>query len=371
MSGIQRYSEGAPTLDETRQFQETADMSQLAGPLIPNMTLPDVKIDGGKTPSLAEIKEAYMAVNKGKFPIRPLPHDPYDKIWDTKQGLVQSRVVDASRPLPFTDEDLLYLQQKAAAEEYAAYQTWGANRYKIDDPATRDWYSKVCPSYFEQREQLIDDQIDTMANYAKIRLRGPRSEDDLKLEYLIETGRVDLPTGPVWDPFTSVMNEAGIKEGDSAETFKAKMESYNQRVYQKGIFSPLRAITPVDKVNSSTSKMAWAGNKYDKADVRGDRTKPFTGAGVGILPPQHANIGKNYSGPDLGMYNRAVTFADDRSEYSIGTTRGWENMREGVTYKISARNQAGPNVPEPVQQQSMLSRMWNAIPAGGMFGSAV
>lgn len=342
-----RYNEGAPTLEETRQFQETADAAIVSGPIIPNIVAP--RVEPNATPE--QIKAAFLTENTGKFPIRPLPHDPYDKIWDTKQGLMKSGDVSASRPLPFTEEDILYLQQKAAAEDYATYQTWGAERYDLGDPATRDWYSKVCPSYFEQREQLIDDQIDTMANYAKIRLRGARSEDELKLEYMIETGRVDLPKGPVWDPLQGLLNEAGVKDTDDKTTMDKKIAAYNEKVYIKGIFSPIQAITPMPRENSPQNQMPWAGSEYNLADIRGDPTKKFVSAGWGTLPPDIANIGELYSGPLLGQERRVEKALSKKTPYYSANQDSQRNLMglpgQKKTDKNQGANAVTVNVPKP------------------------
>lgn len=322
---------GAPTLEETRRFRETADMSQVSQPIIPDLRgVPAEILNRGDQ---AEIKAYFLKSNEGHFPIRPFPHDPYDKVWDTKMGLVTGpdSVVSAKRPLPFTDEDILYLEGKAAAEEYSAFQTWEADRYDLSNPATKDWYAKVNPGYFEQREQLIDDLIETQANYAKIRLRGPRSEEDLKLEYMIETGRVKLPEGPVWAPFATELRAAGVLETDTAAQMLDKVADRNLQVYNSGIFSPLQAITPIAERNSVNNQMAWSVNAYNKGDVRGDPQRPFTGSAYGTLPPDRSNVGELYSGPQLGLLRRKNLYDVPESQYSTAVKLGWGNshMRRG------------------------------------------
>lgn len=323
-------NDGAPTLQETRDFQAVGDSLQMSAPVINDITVPNVDLDNM---SPEDARQVLIGANQGKFPVRPLPHDPYDKVWSTKQGLVSSRQVNESRPLPYTEQDLAYLQGKQAAEEYAAFDTWSSQKFNLADPATRSWYQQVNPGYFETREQLIDDQINTMANYAKTRLRGPRTPEDIQLEWFIETGRLQLPRGPIWDPFASLLKEAGVDDQDGGKAILDKIANRNSVVYKAGLFSPIKAITPMANKNSPNNRMPWASNKYNSADIRGDPRMPYVSQGLGVLPPDESNIGLLYSGPDLGYARRemkSVNNADgyrDATKQSQATSIGLPNPR--------------------------------------------
>ena len=321
--GRQETIGGAPTKQRVNEFYDLMDAAQESGPVIP-----DLDLSSSLDPNVNQFQD-FVLKNQGKFPIRPLPKDPYDTLWKIKSDLKEGGYVSAARPLPVTEEDLRYLKGKAAAEDYTAFLTWEASKYDLSDPATKEWFHKVCPSYFEQREQLIDDMIDLQAKYAKIRLRGPRSEDDLKLEFLIEKGDIELPTAPVWDP-VKIYTDAGdkpMKLSDDKDTITKKVTDYNRKVYQAGLFSPLvpmsveREDKDVDKLDSN-HKRVMAPNPFNRADVRGDPERRFTGISGG-LPPPSSNYSIYVSDPTLGMRARETLFSKVNDAYHKNTVKGW------------------------------------------------
>lgn len=319
---------GAPTKQRVNEFYDLMDAAQESGPVIPDLDVSDPPPNGMKA------FDDFVLKNQGKFPIRPLPKDPYDTMWKIKSDLKEGGYVNPARPLPVTEEDLRYLKGKAAAEDYTAFLTWEASKYDLSDPATKEWFHKVCPSYFEQREQLIDDMIDLQAKYAKIRLRGPRSEDDLKLEFLIEKGDIELPTAPIWDPiqiYTNFKIENGkdVPLGPNASTqdIQKKVLDYNKRVYQAGLFSPLvpMSVGLSDKQEAksiSNHKRVMAPNPFNRADVAGDPERRFTGISGG-LPPPESDYSIYVKDNQLGLKNRNTLFSDPNTPYHRHTQHGW------------------------------------------------
>jgi len=332
---------GAPTKQRVNEFYDLMDAAQESGPVIPDLDLTD------PAPGINPYQD-FVLKNQGKFPIRPLPKDPYDTIWKIKEDLRSSNYASAARPLPVTEDDLRYLKGKAAAEDYTAFLTWEASKYDLSDPATKEWFHKVCPSYFEQREQLIDDMIDLQAKYAKIRLRGPRSEDDLKLEFLIEKGDVNLPVGPVWDPiniYTSNLTAGGALNTQSTQQDVInKAVEYNKSVYQAGLFSPLVPISVNENPGSNHQKI-MAPNPFNRSDVRGDPTARFTGISGG-LPPIQSNYAQ-YAGKNLGMDRRQRYFNDNRDDYGDSVRRGW-NVISGNYGALVGGNNAQPAANQPL-----------------------
>jgi len=138
--GKQETIGGAPTLKRVQEFQDLMDAAQESGPVIPDLDMSAPKVAG------ANPYFDFVLKNQAKFPIRPLPKDPYDTTWKIKTDLRQSGYVNAARPLPVTDKDLEYLKNKAASEDYTAFLTWEASKYDLSDPATLQWFHKVCPS---------------------------------------------------------------------------------------------------------------------------------------------------------------------------------------------------------------------------------
>lgn len=334
--GGQQTIGGAPTKKRVDEFYDLMDAAQESGPVIPDLDLT-------APPPNTNAFQDFVLKNQGKFPIRPLPKDPYDTVWKIKQDLKEGNYVSAARPLPVTEEDLRYLKGKAAAEDYTAFLTWEASKYDLSDPATKEWFHKVCPSYFEQREQLIDDMIDLQAKYAKIRLRGPRSEDDLKLEFLIEKGDIELPNGPIWDPITIYTKPnqglGGLNTQTPVNDIHTRVLDYNKRVYQAGLFSPLVPMAAQPAPGTNHQKV-MAPNPFNRADVRGDPTRRFTGISGG-LPPVASNYNQ-YTGHDLGLPARAATFQNPASAYHNEVLAGWANISGRGGARIGGNNM-GPN----------------------------
>lgn len=312
--GRQETIGGAPTLKRVEEFYDLMDAAQESGPIIPNLDVTPSNVKG-VTPFYN-----FVLKNQGKFPIRPLPKDPYDTTWKIKRDLRESGYVNPARPLPVTDKDLEYLKNKAAAEDYVSFLTWEASKYDLSDPATLQWFHRVCPSYFEQREQLIDDMIDLQAKYAKLRLRGPRNEDDLKLEFLIEKGDITLPETPIWEPLG--LYTQPLQPSSTQKDITDNVLAYNKKIYQAGLFSPLVPMSAKISPNSNHQQV-MAPNPFNRSDIRGDPTKRFTGISGG-LPPINSNY-TGYTTEGLGLPARQAAY-DQGGSYTQSVQRGWSNI---------------------------------------------
>ena len=314
---------------------------------IPYM-LNNVRYEVGDTPQ--KLRER----NSNKFPIRPLPKDPYDTDWNMKHELVNQYdgagqpLITPARPMPFTDHDLDYMKRKRADEEFASYQTWLSNRFDLNDPAEVQLFKKIAPSYFAQREALINEQIDLTAKYAKLKLFGPESEEDLQVEYMIETGRTQLPMGPIWEPWTWMTNQAGVtnalRDGANADSGKAimeKMVAYNKETYQAGLFSPLKAL-------NLQSPGPWGLNPLNRQDITGDPASRAIGP-FGADVPINSNWVANYGGAQLSGY-RVVTpaglnevskldNASNKNRYGSYYTAGGNDTRTYVSNREKLEQQ--------------------------------
>jgi hypothetical protein len=268
-----QFAGGAPSEREVATFGAQAEKAKQA----PYMILTPAFSDAANP---AQNRKETRAMNAGKFPVRPFPSDAYDTTWSLKDDLsrpvidengvmIAGPMATPARPLPFSAEDVAYLKRKRDDEEMVGYEAWKELKYNLNDPATRAWYEKVCPSYFQQRESLLEQQIDLASRYAKIRLRGPKTEDDFKLNYFIETGRISLPKGPLWDPFEWISAEAGVRPGDNPAQRDQKILEYNRQGYRKGLFNPTKVMTP--------EKGGLYANPYNIADVAGYPESNFTG----------------------------------------------------------------------------------------------
>lgn len=241
-----------------------------------------------------------LRLNSNLYPTRFVPSDDYDTEWMIRQQIAEdgSGMISQKRPMPWTEKEIDYLKRKRDAEEYAAYNTWLIQKFPLNDPANRDILKRTVPRYFEERKAVLSEQINLSAKYANLRLFGPENEDDLKLQYAVETGRVKLPQGPFHDPMQWTMNEiyaeSGMRPVDNLE-FSANIAVQNQKTYNKGLFNPFSFLT--------WANAPWGPNARNMADSVGDNRAKNLGP-YGVHNPTNESYNRQYSGADLGQTQR-------------------------------------------------------------------
>lgn len=281
---------GAPSQKTATQFGQRMKASR---------TLPYAV---GSIQEGATIEETKL-LNSNLYPTRFVPSDDFDSEWMIRQQLVAqgSDMISAKRPMPWTEGEIDYLKRKRDAEEYAAYNDWLIHKFPLNDPANRDILKRTVPRYFSERKQVLEEQINLSAKYANLRLFGPENEDDLKLQYAVETGRVKLPQGPFHDPVQWMENEAvasGLPAGIANNAqFIENVGSMNRQTYEKGLFNPFSFLT--------WANAPWAPNALNMADSVGDPRVRALGP-LGAQNPTNENYAHQYHGASLGNVNRTA-----------------------------------------------------------------
>ena len=231
----------------------------------------------------------------------PTPKDPYDDVANIKTQYADGDAAGSNWVVPFEQADAQYLLRKRDYQEKAQFDAWVMQKYDITDPAQNMMLQNIAPELFQRREEVIDSQQALVSAYAKMRLRGAKSLSDLELEWLIETGRLSLPKGPIWAPGewrTHQVHGSGMDD-----------QQWNAHRYRFGLFSPIRWLT--------RSNAAFAPNEKNPADILGDpdvryrpSRVPYPGndwGNVWTRPIPYAAAGSNtHASPDA----RSVTFAD-------------------------------------------------------------
>jgi hypothetical protein len=117
----------------------------------------------------------------------------------------------------------------------------------------------MLPDYFERREEQIEEVADLQKRIAKLRLYGPRSKDDLFLIYMIHAGKLQVPSGAIWDP-------------NSWYTDEQKKDNFS-----RGLFNPRRYVSAPGRKGPYEDR--WAnGNPADKYGAFGAN---YFGMGAG------------------------------------------------------------------------------------------
>lgn len=248
------------------------------------------------------------AESKSEYPIVPFRADPYDDMWNIKKQNTPA----GGMQVMFTDSDAQYQARKRTEDEQARFDAWLMQKYNLNDPAQNNMLQQICPSLFQRREELIDNQQNLVTQYAKIRLRGAKSEDDLRFQWLLDTKRIELPKGPIWDP--SKWRDKQTGAANAQEDAKWMSERY-----QAGYFSPLKWITqstaghqadPNNYFNIAGTTHAYsadgAPNRFNIAsDGYKHNSAMFSGVTQDAAAPE--GFARGYRGPnqaanDAGFY---------------------------------------------------------------------
>lgn len=232
---------GAPSIADTARMQMNAEMGAASTSRRYQWQLP--------------LNEA---ASSNEFPIVPVPKDPYDDVANIKYVYAQQ---DAGKNwvVPFDQSDAQYMLRKRNAQEKAEFDAWIMQKFDITDPAQNLMLQNIAPELFQRREEVIDSQQALVSAYAKMRLRGAKSLSDLELEWLIETGRVELPQGPIWNP--KAWRQQQVPTGTTDE-------EWNKKRYEFGLFSPIQFLTAGNGGQTPTNNeadVAGSGNVYNPA----------------------------------------------------------------------------------------------------------
>src|ERR1044072_7699791 len=142
-----------------------------------------------------------------EFPYVPFAPDTYDDTADIKKEFANGAQAGTNWVVPFTEQDAAYVRRQRDQMENADFDRWIMQKFDLNDPAQLFLFQQIAPEQFQRRMDLIDYEQNLVTKYAKMRLMGPRTMEDLKFEWLIETGRVELPQGPIWDPVKWITNQ--------------------------------------------------------------------------------------------------------------------------------------------------------------------
>ena len=206
----------------------------------------------------------YVVVEGGnqgsnEFPYQAFLVDPYDSIAELKQSQVAA---GGQYVAEFGEEDAEYLLRQRAQVENADFDRWVLQKYDLSNPGDRMVAQRVIPELFDRQKETLAYQTELQNRYAKLRIDGPKSDDDLKFEWLIESGRLQLPEGPLWDPQAWMSNQMRkYQNGGVAIATDDARSIANRKRYMAGLFSPL---TPINE-----NQTGWQTNYNNPSDIRG------------------------------------------------------------------------------------------------------
>jgi len=183
------------------------------------------------------------------FPARYFEGDKDDDLQAIKHQLASE-----NRPAPITDADAERVMRKTAAVEVAKEEEWFQNQWAFNsaNPTMQRWAQGVFPEYFNRREQVLEEQAQLQLAIAKMKLRGPRSREDLDLLYAIDSGVVKVPD-------TALFNLTGKDVGEKDQI--------------RGLFNPRRNKILAEKSGrkdlANPLGAGWPGGDFTAGSVPG------------------------------------------------------------------------------------------------------
>lgn len=151
------------------------------------------------------------------------------------------------------DSDFQWYQEKLAAQEAANFQLWFAKEFDRMSPADKKRAKELYPEFYAQRKKLLKRQAKNLFDFARLKLEGVETFDDLMKMYLAETGRLDI------GPLNHLLNpEQGA--GDAA----------NQELrFRRGLLSPFRVFgdEAVSKPNEGVRERQRQSDQFQTREI--------------------------------------------------------------------------------------------------------
>lgn len=266
-----------------------------------------------------------------EFPYVAVPKDPYDDVANIKQQYASS--TPSNWVVPFDQGDAQYMMRKRDAEEKAEFDAWVMQKYDITNPAENLMLQNIAPELFQRREEVIDANQALVSAYAKTRLRGAKSLADLELEWLVETNRLELPKGPIWNPREWRREQTGTSDEKEDTEWQASR-------YQFGLFSPLQWLT---------SANAGKTPGPNKADIMGSQRGYKPGSVPYPGPDWRNQWNPPYPAASMNTLGKSVnTVAYNRDKFAANIAKGTGKFRS--TNRYASRKEAAAAAPAPAPE---------------------
>lgn len=209
---------------------------------------------------------AQSKAGQDQFPVRLFAHDPYDETAAAKLA-----APEAFGTKQLTDQDLRYLKRKQDIYQEANLKSFVSQLYDARDPGQAALLDKIFPQLNNEREAIIEQRAELEKRLAKIRLRGPQDEADLKLLFAISSGAIAPPKGELWKP------ESWFTGGPS-ETERLQRGLFNPRRLFAGAknkgYMPFDRLGGVLPENNPTF-MDYGPGGAQAGQVKGGMTQPW------------------------------------------------------------------------------------------------
>ena len=184
-------------MSERKHVQFADSLRRTQDKMMPNQV--NMAAAVGRTPTqLGEADQREANMMDEQFPTADLQaKDPRDELMNAKLQLQQGSSVGYTPfgKLEAKDSDFKWLLEKEAAVERANMEAWFAKNFDYMSPAQKAYAKKIFPQFYDARRRLLKKQVENVFDIARIKLDGLEDFEDMKKQYLLDTGRLDL--GPL------------------------------------------------------------------------------------------------------------------------------------------------------------------------------
>ena len=223
---------------------------------------------------------------------------PQDELMTTKLSMSQAQVPAqpgaVALPVGTTpfgklvaqDADFKWLQSKRDQEAEANFQQWFAQNFDFMSPEQKAAARELFPAFYEQRLRLLDKDLETMRELARIKITGITNRKDLMLTYAAESGFFDV------NRLANLMNPEKALANQNVSTRKLR--------YTRGLLNPNRLPRSVQPpiVQGAAGRNANAGfsRKYNATAFRTRNNTAPPGHDLGVA-------GTGFSATTVGDYS--------------------------------------------------------------------
>lgn len=150
--------------------------------------------------------------------------DPRDEIVRMKLEMLQKSGGTGMTELgqvQLTDEDLKYLMNKRATEGEANFDAWLGSNFHTDSVTIRQWLQRIYPKFYDDRESVMINKAKTALRINRILDKGPQDEEDLILQFGLQTGLIKLESD--WNVIGSNSMTQTVTMDKQQKRFQARL----------------------------------------------------------------------------------------------------------------------------------------------------
>lgn len=162
------------------------------------------------------------------FPSRLLASDPEQDTMQMAKRKYAEEMSGGGGGAPVyrtvTDTDAAWLMNREMQRTRMNFDEWFANQLDMDDINKLMLAQEIHPDFFDEKEKFIEEQAQIQTRLAKIKLRGPRTKEDMEFIWLFTNGAypgLDKPVHKLDEPTTAY---------------------FPKNAYKPGVFSPMRVV---------------------------------------------------------------------------------------------------------------------------------